>query len=591
MVAPAPDARAACRVGPRRRPNWLRAIGPTKGRCPPTIAFGSMDLGPRSLKAWDMAGVILRHITNARLTGRRRSVPSLDLPLTRYALTGARPVAVKCPLIMSSVRSGAEIADGAIEVMSNTARSSTGDPCLISNAGGLDAGAAAARTVTRVPMDFGSGPFSSVETLAPFAKRNHKPGSLFSELKNALLLEAAQLSGIGGSWSAIAPQEDEAPMKVRDPARQEEAISGFSKLRPASAAAAIIDNALRNASSREELILELYDAPLSIRQVDAITQALWKDHLGSDEIRELHHRVSDAISSWLCRPLQVRYPIAFIDGTWLRWKWRNEEKSSPVLAAIGVNARGFREVLAVAPGAKENAADCERLLQSLRARGVRKVDFVIGDLCSGLREGLAATFPEACFQGCVPTFRDGVFARAATADLSRIGAMFDAIYESNDLDSARAAIERFSSDLDQMGQPEAAAFVAESGEKTLSVFAFPRAVRERLAGSKWVRKVFGELKERARTVGAFSDAPTAAIMVAAHLRQITRLVWADRRYLTGVSRVTVQKPRELPRSRGSGSVTALPIVNRTRKPIGAEPLPGRDCPAGKLVRRAVERVA
>jgi len=46
----------------------------------------------------------------------------------------------------------------------------------------------------------------------------------------------------------------------------------------------------------------------------------------------------------------------FLDGLWLKWSWGGEVRNVSLLVAISVNEEGFREVLAVAEGSKEDQA-------------------------------------------------------------------------------------------------------------------------------------------------------------------------------------------------------------------------------------------
>ena len=71
-----------------------------------------------------------------------------------------------------------------------------------------------------------------------------------------------------------------------------------------------------------------------------------------------------------------------------------------VLVAIGVNAEGFREILGVMEGAKEDTESWRQFLRHLKERGLRGVRLLISDKCQGLVEALGEFFPQACWQRC-----------------------------------------------------------------------------------------------------------------------------------------------------------------------------------------------
>jgi transposase-like protein len=56
-----------------------------------------------------------------------------------------------------------------------------------------------------------------------------------------------------------------------------------------------------------------------------------------------------------------------------------------VLVAVGVNQEGYREILGVAEGAKEDKASWRAFLRYLKERGLKGVELFISDKCLGLR--------------------------------------------------------------------------------------------------------------------------------------------------------------------------------------------------------------
>jgi len=49
-----------------------------------------------------------------------------------------------------------------------------------------------------------------------------------------------------------------------------------------------------------------------------------------------------------------KYPYVLLDGLWLERSWANEVKNVSVLVAIGVDVHGYRQVLGVKEGARED---------------------------------------------------------------------------------------------------------------------------------------------------------------------------------------------------------------------------------------------
>jgi hypothetical protein len=57
--------------------------------------------------------------------------------------------------------------------------------------------------------------------------------------------------------------------------------------------------------------------------------------------------------------------------------------------AIGVNGDGYREILGICEGAKEDKAGWSAFLKHLKERGLNGVRLIISDACMGLAESAA----------------------------------------------------------------------------------------------------------------------------------------------------------------------------------------------------------
>jgi hypothetical protein len=87
----------------------------------------------------------------------------------------------------------------------------------------------------------------------------------------------------------------------------------------------------------------------------------------------------------------------------------SEVKSVSVLVAIGVAQSGYREILAVSEGAKEDKASWTQFLRELRDRGLKGVELFVSDKCLGLVDNLAEFYPEAKWPRCIVHFYRNVW--------------------------------------------------------------------------------------------------------------------------------------------------------------------------------------
>lgn len=126
------------------------------------------------------------------------------------------------------------------------------------------------------------------------------------------------------------------------------------KLRTLPFDTAIIDRYRRREISVEESLVEMYLAGVSVRRVEDITEALWGTKVSPGTISNLNKKVYAHIEAWRNRKITGDYSYVYLDGIWLKRSWGGEVRNISILIALGVTADGFREILGVAEGAKED---------------------------------------------------------------------------------------------------------------------------------------------------------------------------------------------------------------------------------------------
>src|SRR5438034_5594730 len=167
------------------------------------------------------------------------------------------------------------------------------------------------------------------------------------------------------------------------------------KLRQQTFETAIIERYRRRESSVEEALIEMYLAGVSVRRVEDITEALWGTRVSPSTVSELNQQLYVRIEAWRNQPITDRFAYVYLDGIWLKRCWGGEVKNVAVLVAIGVDQDGYRQILGVVEGAKEDAESWRQFLRHLKERGLSGVELVTSDKCLGLVESLGEFYPEA----------------------------------------------------------------------------------------------------------------------------------------------------------------------------------------------------
>jgi hypothetical protein len=111
-------------------------------------------------------------------------------------------------------------------------------------------------------------------------------------------------------------------------------------------------------------------------------------------VSELNKKIYATIEAWRNRPIEGEHPYVYLDGIVLKRSWAGEVRNVSLLVAIGVNSEGYREILGICEGAKEDKAGWGAFLRHLKERGLAGVRLIISDACLGLSESAAEVFPK-----------------------------------------------------------------------------------------------------------------------------------------------------------------------------------------------------
>jgi putative transposase len=303
------------------------------------------------------------------------------------------------------------------------------------------------------------------------------------------------------------------------------------KLRRLPFETAIIERYKRREASVEEALVEMYLAGVSVRRVEDITEALWGTRVSSGTVSRLNQKIYRHIEAWRNREITGDFPYVYLDGVILKRSWAGEVRNISVLVAIGIGTDGFRQILGVAEGEKEDLEGWRGFLRHLRDRGLKGVRLIISDACRGLVEAAAEVYPKTEWQRCVVHFYRNVFSHVPNTKVAEVARMLKAIHAQEDLKEARRKAAEIVKRLKEMKLKSAAELVEHNVSETLTYYGYPSTHWRQIRTNNPLERIIREIRRRTRVVGAFPDGQSALMLVAARLRHIASTKWGKRRYL------------------------------------------------------------
>ena len=291
----------------------------------------------------------------------------------------------------------------------------------------------------------------------------------------------------------------------------------------------------------EEAILEMYLSGISVRKIAGVTDALSRVKVGKDAVSRIARRLEEEQKGWRERPLEEKeYPYLYLDATYLKVRWGPSVTNMALLACVGVDEEGFREVLAVEVAGSEKGAAYASLLRGLLDRGLSGVRLVISDDHEGIKAAVAGELPGVGWQRCVVHFERNVLCHVPASEMGEVAQDLKAIFKVRRERTARALAEEFVELYGGRFPKAVGVFEAGIGD-ALSYLGYPGSHHARIRTTNVLERLFEEVKRRTRVVGVFPN-ETSASVLATEIALRNSEQWALKRYLTMDALEAVERP-------------------------------------------------
>jgi putative transposase len=180
----------------------------------------------------------------------------------------------------------------------------------------------------------------------------------------------------------------------------------------------------------EEAILEMYLSGISVRKIAGVTEALSRVKVGKDAVSRIARRLEEEQREWRERSLAGKeYPYLYLDATYLKVRWGARVSSMALLACVGVDEEGFREVLAVEVATTEKGAAYASLLRGLIDRDLSGMGLVVSDDHEGIKAAVAAEMPGVEWQRCAVHFERNLISHVPASEMSEVAEDLKAIFK------------------------------------------------------------------------------------------------------------------------------------------------------------------
>lgn len=156
---------------------------------------------------------------------------------------------------------------------------------------------------------------------------------------------------------------------------------------------------LQEQDQLEQSIILLYRNGISTREVSELIERMYGHHYSAQTISTMSHVVKDEVKAFHKRQVKNRYTAIFCDATFINVR-RDTVAKEALHVIIGIDEKGFKEVLSFALYPTEAATNYREMLEDLKERGLEEVLLFVSDELTGLSQAVTDSFPKAKHQSC-----------------------------------------------------------------------------------------------------------------------------------------------------------------------------------------------
>ena len=145
----------------------------------------------------------------------------------------------------------------------------------------------------------------------------------------------------------------------------------------------------------------MYAKGMTTRQISETLMDIYGFEASDGFISDVTDKILPQIEEWQKRPLSEIYPVVFIDAIHYSVRDNNVIRKLAAYVILGITCEGRKEVLSIQIGENESAKYWLSVLNELRNRGVKDILILCADGLTGIKEAIAAAYPQTEYQRCI----------------------------------------------------------------------------------------------------------------------------------------------------------------------------------------------
>ena len=163
----------------------------------------------------------------------------------------------------------------------------------------------------------------------------------------------------------------------------------------------VVKKRQKDISDIDQKIISMYAKGMTTRQISDTLMDIYGFEASESFISDVTDKLLPQIEEWQTRPLDSVYPVIFIDAIHYSVRDNGVIRKLAAYVMLGISVEGKKEVLTIQVGENESSKYWLSVLNELKNRGAKDILIICADGLTGIKEAIAAAFPDTEYQRCL----------------------------------------------------------------------------------------------------------------------------------------------------------------------------------------------
>jgi putative transposase len=293
----------------------------------------------------------------------------------------------------------------------------------------------------------------------------------------------------------------------------------------------IFERYQRNEKALVTTMLEMYVSGVSTRKVGQVVETLCGKSVSKSYVSSITKLLDEEVFKFQQRRIEKKIPYLMTDVLYIKIRENHRVVSKAVHIAIGIDSKGFKNILGFMISDSESEETWQSFYQSMINRGLTNVEMVISDAHQGQVSAIQKSFTESVWQRCQVHFLRNVMDKLPKKSTQEIRNEIKELFRINDIDAARITknkiLEKHSEKYNKMCE------CLDQGFEDSFQYTSSNSTRyNRLKSTNLLERLNQEIRRREKVVRIFPNVESAERLIGSMLIDIDEdWITSTRRYI------------------------------------------------------------